>query len=135
MEKNREYISVSAFAKQLSLSRQYVYKLMTGRLQSYVIIENGKKMLSVDALEAMKDQESNMAAEEPGVKPDRETVLLQQLLDEKDLRIEDLQKQLEESNRQIVVLQQLLVAKEAQRQLEAPKRKGIFARIFGDKES
>ena len=135
MKKNQDYISVSAFAKQLSLSRQYVYKLMTGRLQSYVVIENGKKMLSVDALEAMKDQENNMAAEEPGVKPDRETMLLQQLLDEKDLRIEDLQKQLEESNRQIAVLQQLLVAKEAQRQLEAPKRKGIFARIFGDKES
>ena len=134
MKKNQDYISVSAFAKQLSLSRQYVYKLMTGRLQSYVVIENGKKMLSADALDAMRDQ-VNAAAEEPGVKPDRETMLLQQLLDEKDLRIEDLQKQLEESNRQIAVLQQLLVAKEAQRQLEAPKRKGIFARIFGDKES
>lgn len=132
MEK-QGYISVSEFATELQTSKQYVYKLIKGRLKDYVVVQNGKKLLAVEALEVMKQGDKGSPSKAPGgsgsagVERNKEAELLQKLLQEKDARISDLQGQLAEANRSIALLQQLLAAKEAQKQLEAPKRKGLFS--------
>ena len=130
---NREYMSIPEVAKRLSVSRQYVYKLLNTKLKPYVVIENGKKKLPADVLDVLKNQVDSepVAGSDRAQTPDREFELIQKLLDEKDHRIDDLQKQLDEANRQITVLQQLLVVKETQKQLEEPKKKSFFSRIFG----
>lgn len=125
MEK-QEYISVSEFATRLQTSKQYVYKLMKGKLQPFVVTENGKKMLRADALDVAREGVKAPFDKTPEGQS-REAELVQQLLQEKDARISDLQQQLAEANKSIALLQQLLAARETQRQLEAPKRRGLFS--------
>ena len=85
-------------------------------MKTLTIKENGKTLVSIEALGVVGD---NQKTEK---EPSREEILIKQLIQEKDARISDLQGQLAEANRQITVLQQLLAAKETQKQLEAPKR-------------
>ena len=115
MEK-QQYISVSEFSKLINKTPQMVYRMLKGKLQQYAVKENGKTLVSIEALGVVGD---NQKTEK---EPSREEILIKQLIQEKDARISDLQGQLAEANRQIAVLQQLLAAKETQKQLEAPKR-------------
>lgn len=115
MEK-QQYISVSEFSKLINKTPQMVYRMLKGKLQQYAVKENGKTLVSIEALDVIGD---NQKTEK---EPSREEILIKQLINEKDARISDLQGQLAEANRQITVLQQLLAAKETQKQLEAPKR-------------
>ena len=115
MEK-QQYISVSEFSKLINKTPQMVYRMLKGKLQQYAVKENGKTLVSIEALGVVGD---NQKTEK---EPSREEILINQLIQEKDARISDLQGQLAEANRQIAVLQQLLAAKETQKQLEAPKR-------------
>lgn len=115
MEK-QQYISVSEFSKLINKTPQMVYRMLKGKLQQYAVKENGKTLVSIEALGVVGD---NQKTEK---EPSREEILIKQLIQEKDARISDLQGQLAEANRQITVLQQLLAAKETQKQLEAPKR-------------
>ena len=115
MEK-QQYISVSEFSKLINKTPQMVYRMLKGKLQQYAVKENGKTLVSIEALGVVGD---NQKTEK---EPSREEILINQLIQEKDARISDLQGQLAEANRQITVLQQLLAAKETQKQLEAPKR-------------
>ena len=111
-----QYISVSEFSKLINKTPQMVYRMLKGKLQQYAVKENGKTLVSIEALGVVGD---NQKTEK---EPSREEILIKQLIQEKDARISDLQGQLAEANRQITVLQQLLAAKETQKQLEAPKR-------------
>lgn len=115
MEK-QQYISVSEFSKLINKTPQMVYRMLKGKLQQYAVKENGKTLVSIEALGVVGD---NQKTEK---EPSREEILIKQLIQEKDARISDLQGQLAEANRQIAVLQQLIAAKETQKQLEAPKR-------------
>ena len=127
MEK-QDYISVAEFATELQTSKQYVYKLIKGRLKDYVVVQNGKKLLAVEALEVMKQGDKGSPSKAPGGsgsdggERNKEAELLEKLLKEKDARIADLQGQLIEANKSIALLQQIIAAQEARKQLEAPKK-------------
>ena len=66
-----ELLSVSDFAKKLNISVQAVYKQLNGKLKPYLTIVNGKKMLQVQALEALRDDSE--------IQPDANNILITSL--------------------------------------------------------
>ena len=66
-----ELSSVSDFAKRLNISVQAVYKQLNGKLKPYLTIVNGKKILQIHALEALRD--------DTAIQPDASNVLITSL--------------------------------------------------------
>jgi len=66
-----ELLSVSDFAKKLNISVQAVYKQLNGKLKPYLIIDNGKKMLRAEALEALQGDAE--------IQPDSNNILITSL--------------------------------------------------------
>lgn len=66
-----ELLSVSDFAKKLNISVQAVYKQLNGKLKPYLTIVNGKKMLQIQALEALRDDAE--------IQPDANNILITSL--------------------------------------------------------
>ena len=62
----KEYLTVKEFARERSCSTQYVYRLLQTKLQPYVVVVDGKKLISAKAFEVFKEtdatnQETNFA--------------------------------------------------------------------------
>ena len=54
-----EYISIAEFAKRAGLTPQGVYKQLNNRLSTYVKVHNGKKRISIKALELFLSTDVN----------------------------------------------------------------------------
>lgn len=133
-----DYIPIKEFADKVGVSTQAIYQRIEKDLQSYLKIENGKKLLNIKGLELFNIKESckdnlqeidkqlyntlqdtlNVLKEQIEAKDKQ---LMEQRLDyikqleAKDLQIERLQKSNE--NNQILIAQ----TQERVKQLEAPK--------------
>lgn len=62
----KEYLTVKEFARERSCSTQYVYRLLQTKLQPYVVVVDGKKLISAKAFEVFEEtnatnQETNFA--------------------------------------------------------------------------
>ena len=110
---NHEYISISAFAKEVNLTPQAIYKQLNNKLKKFVKLQNGKKLISTNAFELFK---SNQVDNNSNNELTTVVELLTQQLQEKDKQIANLQKLLDQS-------QQLQAQAENKiMMLEAPKK-------------
>lgn len=62
----KEYLTVKEFARERSCSTQYVYRLLQTKLQPYVVVVDGKKLINSKAFEVFEEtdatnQETNFA--------------------------------------------------------------------------
>ena len=107
-----EYISIAEFAKRAGLTPQGVYKQLNNRLSTYVKVHNGKKRISIKALEIFLSTDVNQVD-----KPfnnqfnnvyqpvDNQTIeILKEQLDIKDKQIEQLQQDLRTSREDLARL-------------------------------
>ena len=63
---DKEYLTVKEFARERKCSTQYVYRLLQTKLQPYVVVVEGKKLISAKAFEVFEEtnatnQETNFA--------------------------------------------------------------------------
>lgn len=86
-------ISVSELSKLLGVSRQAVYKRLTGDLQPYVNEVDGKKWLDIAVLEYLNLQEVD---NQKTIKVDEVVSVLTKELDIKNKQIEQLQEQIKQ---------------------------------------
>ena len=133
-----DYIPIKEFADKVGVSTQAIYQRIDKDLQSYLKIENGKKLLNIKGLElfnvketckdnlqeidkqlyntlqdTLKSFQEQIKAKDLQLQEQRQDYIKQ--LEAKDLQIERLQKSNE--NNQILIAQ----AQERVKQLEAPK--------------
>lgn len=145
----KEYISVSQYAKVKGISKQAVYKQLNGKLKEFVIVVDGKKCLSLSALTEEERQKLNQVEQKVEQQLFNEIqLLLEEQIAEKDKliqsllgQIESLQKQndtltenIQKQNDTLTELlrnSQVLLAVEKKEQLiesteEHKKKRGIF---------
>lgn len=94
MENN--YLSIKDFAIAVGISRQAVYKQLNNKLQPYLKVVDGKKMIEKSAFVLFEKQDDVKQVEQQ-----RDNQLTEKLIDM-------LQKELDEKNQQIAELQRLL---------------------------
>jgi len=83
----KEYLTVSQFAKKVGVSPQYVYKqLNEGKLSEFVEIVDGKKRIRSDALEVFQKKPKKEQTTEQQL-----ITILREQLQAKDKQIEELQ--------------------------------------------
>jgi|ERR1035437_3828429 polyribonucleotide nucleotidyltransferase len=107
----KELLTVSEYAKHLNVSVQSVYKQLNGKLNPYLVIVDGKKMLNKRAFESSKEKKE--------IKLDSTNRLINNLESEVEMLKEQLQikdKQIETLVEQISTFQRLL---DQQQQLHA----------------
>ena len=106
----KEYLTVSQFAKKVGVTPQYVYKqLNDGKLSEYVEMVDGKKRIRSDALEVFQK------------KPKKEQTTEQQL-------IAILREQLQAKDKQIEELQAIVKAEQSLRYGAESRLKAIESR-------
>lgn len=145
----KEYISVSQYAKAKGISKQAVYKQLNGKLKEFVIVVESKKCLSLSALTEEERQKLTQVEQRVEQQLFNEIqLLLEEQIAEKDKLIQSLLGQVESLQRQNETLteniqkqnetltellrnSQVLLAVEKKEQLvegkeENKKKRGIF---------
>lgn len=145
----KEYISVSQYAKVKGISKQAIYKQLNGKLKEFVIVVNGKKCLSLSALTEEERQKLTQVEQQVEQQLNNDFQLfLEEQIAEKDTLIQSLQRQIESLQQQNETLtesiqkqnetltellrnSQVLLAVEKKEQLvegkeEHKKKRGIF---------
>ena len=97
------YITVAEFSKRANVSKQRVYQLLNKSLKEFVKEVDGKKVIDIKGLELFKDNENNSSIEQAF-----EQDLNKSLIVTLNATIEVLQKQLEEKDRQIAELTEIV---------------------------
>lgn len=133
MSQDKEYISIAEFAEQAGVSKQAVYQRLNKSLKAYVKVIDGKKSIDIRALEDLYGKDGCSRLEqvfqgkiqgvEQGIEEEKEGQLINKLIDalQEELKIKD--EQLNEKDRQIKELHNLL---DQQQQLAAMDRKKIL---------
>lgn len=133
MSQDKEYISIAAFAELAGVSKQAVYQRLNKSLKAYVKDVDGKKSIDTRALEDLYSKGSCSSLEqvfqgkiqgvEQGSEEKKEGQLINKLIEtlQDELKIKD--EQLNEKDRQIKELHNLL---DQQQQLAAMDRKKIM---------
>lgn len=150
------YISVREFAEMVGVSVQSIYKRMKKAddpIRDFIKIKEGKKVISVEAIEIIYDSDFcfEEIKEEKKNEEDTEAIKLlkaqiehlQKEIEFKNKQLEDLTEQLKasserETNYQTLLnQQQQLTAIEKQKvlMLEEKKKKGLFNRFKRDKNN
>lgn len=153
MSSTPDKITVSQFAKMRGVSAQSVYKRLSTTLQPYVIIENGKKYVSILALSIPERETLTTVVNEEkqplstSFNPAGEEFLKEQIR-EKDEQIKTLFKQIDEANARnnellrLLEQSQIIFHTEQKKQLAQPteekqediqpteKKTSLFSRIF-----
>ena len=102
---NSEYMTVKQFAKQAGVTTQYVYKqIRDGKLDKYVEIVDGKRLLNPEALNKFSKHEH---VNETSTSEQTIVLFLQDQLKEKDKQIADLQEMLKQSQELLKVEQNI----------------------------
>lgn len=138
-----KYISVSEFAKAAGVSKQAVYsRLKSQDLNKFIKLENGKKLISTNALKLFNksSSQSNFNQVGQGIESTE-----REYIESLKKQIEELQKDKQELYRLLDQQQKLTAQANATiKQLQAPKeeasiiqqekqeqkKQGFFARIF-----
>lgn len=100
---NNNYITVSEFATKAGISKQRVYQLLNKSLKEFVQEVDGKKVIDIKGLELFENNENHSRVEQ-AFKQD----LNKSLIDTLQTTIAVLQKQLEEKDRQIAELTEIV---------------------------
>ena len=142
MKKDR-YISIADFAKEAGVSKQAVYsRLKSQDLNKFIKLENGKKLISTNALKLFNksSSQSSFNQVEQGLESTE-----REYIESLKKQIEELQKDKQELYRLLDQQQKLTAQANATiKQLQAPKeeaaiiqpeqqeqkKQGFFARIF-----
>lgn len=149
----RDKITVSEYASIKGISKQAVYKQLNNQLKNWLIVENGKRYININALsenELKKIEQPVQQKSEPVVQQNStsENEFLRQQIQEKDKQIESLMSQIQEKDKQIERLQeqqgtlsellrnsQVLLAAEKPQLIEHKEKKsGLFSRLFRKEE-
>lgn len=119
-----EFVSIKEFSKRAGISPQAVYKQLENKLQGYWKEVDGKKVLSLKALELFKSNQNDNALlnELTSI-----VNVLKEQLAAKDKQIAELSEALKNSQQLVSQAQQLQAAAE-QKLLEAPKKKPFWRR-------
>lgn len=133
MSQDKEYISIAEFAERAGVSKQAVYQRLNKSLKAYVKDVDGRKSIDIRALEDLYCKggcskleqvfQGKSQGVEQGVEEEKEGQLINKLIDalQEELKIKD--EQLNEKDRQIKELHNLL---DQQQQLAAMDRKKIL---------
>lgn len=152
-----KYLTPQQFAEMRGVSNQTIYQQMKKGLKAYVITDNGKKYISIEALEIYKSapiqstsnqsqinfQSTSNQVDLPAIIPENE--VLKNQIAEKDKQISLLLEQLNTANAQNADLTQLLkreqeinynnqliIGRQTQMiEAHTAKQKGFFKRLFG----
>ena len=100
---NNNYITVSEFATKAGISKQRVYQLLNKSLKEFVQEVDGKKVIDIKGLELFENNENHSRVEQAF-----EQDLNKSLIDTLQTTIAVLQKQLEEKDRQIAELTEIV---------------------------
>lgn len=105
----KEFISISEYAEIKGISKQAVYKQLNTKLKKYSIEVDGKKYLSIEALEEneFNSVEQNESTFNQRFNSDFQLILEEQLA-KKDEQIESLMRQIENLQEQNKTLSDLL---------------------------
>lgn len=114
----KEYLSIKEFASAVGVSQQAIYKQLNNKLKDYLKIVEGKKMLDKSAFALFEKQENSTDIQQQLLN------VLQTELKEKSLRIESLEKQIVEKDKQISELHKLL---DQAQQLHALEQQKVLA--------
>lgn len=133
MSQKKEYISIAEFAERAGVSKQAVYQRLNKSLKAYLKVIDGKKSIDTRALEDLYGKGGCSSLEqvfqgksqgvEQGNEEEKEGQLINKLIDilQEDLKSKD--EQLNEKDRQIKELHNLL---DQQQQLAAMDHKKIM---------
>ena len=121
MSNTPDKITVSQYAKIRGVSAQSVYKRLTTSLQPFLIVDNGKKYISVLALsipekENLSTVDNDLKQPLPTVDNPPENAFLMEQIHEKDEQIKSLFKQIDEERERSRELMRLL--ENSQQQLQ-----------------
>ena len=100
---NNNYITVSEFATKAGISKQRVYQLLNKSLKEFVQEVDGKKVIDIKGLELFENNENHSRVEQTF-----KQYLNKSLIDTLQTTIAVLQKQLEEKDRQIAELTEIV---------------------------
>lgn len=100
---NNNYITVSEFATKAGISKQRVYQLLNKSLKEFVQEVDGKKVIDIKGLELFENNENHSRVEQTF-----KQYLNKSLIDTLQTTIVVLQKQLEEKDRQIAELTEIV---------------------------
>ena len=129
MSQDKSYISIAEFAERAGVSKQAVYQRLNKSLKKYVKIEKGKKYINIKALEDLYSKEVEQVFQgknqgvEQGIEAEKEGQLINRLIDTLQEELKQKDEQLNEKDRQIKELHNLL---DQQQQLAAMDRKKIL---------
>lgn len=140
--KKDKYISIADFAEQAGVSKQAVYsRLKSQDLNKFIKLENGKKLISTNALKLFNksSSQSNFNQVGQGIESTE-----REYIESLKKQIEELQKDKQELYRLLDQQQQLTAQANATIKLQAPKeeasviqqekqeqkKQGFFARLF-----
>lgn len=133
MSQDKEYISIAEFAERAGVSKQAVYQRLNKSLKAYVKDVDGKKSIDIRALEDLYGKggcskleqvfQGKIQGVEQGSEEEKEGQLINKLIDtlQEELKIKD--ELLNEKDRQIKELHNLL---DQQQQLAAMDRKKVI---------
>ena len=100
---NNNYITVSEFANKAGISKQRVYQLLNKSLKEFVQEVDGKKVIDIKGLELFENNENHSRVEQTF-----KQYLKKSLIDTLKTTIVVLQKKLEEKDRQIAELTEIV---------------------------
>lgn len=129
MSQDKSYISIAEFAERAGVSKQAVYQRLNKSLKKYVKVEKGKKCINIKALEDLYSKEVEQVFQgksqgvEQGIEEEKEGQLINKLIDTLQEELKQKDEQLNEKDRQIKELHNLL---DQQQQLAAMDRKKIL---------
>lgn len=145
---DKELLSIKQFAEAVGQTQQAIYRQLNKRLKNYVVLESGKKYIKAEAVGMYTEQElNNNSSVEQAF--NNELNGAERLIETQKQQIEMLQSEIEAKNNQIQALQEQLkditAALKASQSIQAlyiqqiedkqqQQKKGLFARIFGNKK-
>lgn len=103
---NSDLLTVKQFAEAVGITQQAVYKQLNNKLNKYVVVVEGRKMLKISALEGF---ENNQVDKRFNNQVDNKfNNQVETILNQNQQIIDMLQKELNEKNQQIAELQRII---------------------------
>ena len=131
----KQFLSISEYAKIKGISKQAVYQQLNKKLKDFVQVVDNQKFISIQALDEndLKKLEQPIEQEFNQVEQPVEQAFLISQLEEKDRQIDRLMKQIE-NLQELLNQSQRLQAADKQLLLEKKNKKGLLSLFSRKKE-
>ncbi len=138
----KQYFTISEFAKIVGISKQAIYQRLNTSLKDFVKVEQGKKYIDRKGFavfgitELEQEVEQDIKGDSSKVEQGIETAFLLKQIEEKDKQIEFLQCEVERLTN-LLEREQVLLLNEQQTRILLPEetetKRGFFKKLFGKK--